>query len=139
MPYLAQATIMGHAGNDTQIKAFDKDACARVNVAVETRKKIDGEWSKITTWWQVEVWGKQAEWLAKDGQKGALIVATGQPYIDTWTDKDGHQRQTLRLRATEARAVGAGKSKGEMPVEPSSPRVPSAASKADAGEDEPPF
>jgi single stranded DNA-binding protein len=135
MPYLANITIMGHAGSDAQSRQVGDQTVTRINVAVETRKKVDGAWAKHTTWWQVEVWGKQAEWLAADGKKGALVIASGEPSLDEYTGKDGTQQKSLRIRATEARVVRA---KGEAGAS-TAPAAAAPATQATGDEAEPPF
>ena len=137
MPYLSTATIMGHLGSDAQSKQIGDSTVTRCNVAVETRKKIDGTWTKVTTWWRVEVWGKQAEWLGRDGTKGALIVATGEASIDEWTDQSGNQKQTLTLRASEAKIVKP-KSDAASAHTATAP-APAAAAADTSTTDEPPF
>lgn len=140
MPYANQATIMGHIGQQPKLRHFgDGMAVASFTIANETRHKKQGEWCAITTWYKVQLFGKQAEWIA-EAPKGALVVVMGEIYEDEWTTKDGEQRKTLSINARSAQWV---KPKGEHGSASSgaaqgydAPQVPSAPS--DIG-DEPPF
>lgn len=95
MPNYSHSTIIGHAGRDAEARYMPNgDAVTSFPVAV-TRKRKDKE---TTTWWQISVFGKQAEWAAEI-QKGNVVFASGEPVMEEWTDKDGNKRQTLKLLA----------------------------------------
>lgn len=141
MPYLSNITIMGHAGNSAECREVGDTTCTTVNVAVNTRyKEKGGDWKDRTTWWRVSVWGKQGEWLARDCQKGSLIVASGEAEVREYTDKDGKPRWSAEIRATSCRVVG-GKEQAatDDPRAPTRATRPAAASGGGLIDDRPPF
>lgn len=62
----------------------------------ETRKWEDHE----ETWWSVTAWEKLAENCAETLGKGMSVIVVGRTYMDTFTGKDGVERQSLKVLAT---------------------------------------
>ena len=112
MPNFSQATIIGHAGRDSETRFTPGgDAVCEVSIAV-TRKRKETE---TVTWWKVVVFGKSAEW-AGEIKKGDVVFAAGEPVLEEWQDKDGNKRSTLKLYAQSI--VGHGKwQKADKPVD----------------------
>lgn len=103
MPNHAQITIIGHAGKDPETRHTPKgDAVCSVSVAT-TRKRQDKE---QTSWWRVQAFGKTAEALGRFVSKGTAFGVVGEPVIETWTDKDGQERQTPTIYADRIILLG---------------------------------
>ena len=59
-----------------------------------------GDREKVTTFVQIQVWGKPAEALAKYGKKGQEIFVEGQLRLEKWQDEGGHHsRHVLRVES----------------------------------------
>jgi single-strand DNA-binding protein len=85
MPYLAQATVMGHLGRDVETKhVASGKALHTFSVAVTEKKGAD----KVTSWFNVNVWGDLNKWKLDELKKGALVVVIGRLAVETW-EKDG--------------------------------------------------
>jgi single-strand DNA-binding protein len=85
MPYLAQATVMGHLGRDVETKhVASGKALHTFSVAVTEKKGAD----KVTSWFNVNVWGDLIQWKLDELKKGALVLVTGRLAVETW-EKDG--------------------------------------------------
>ena len=137
MPYHADCTLMGHITADVELKTAGDKQYAKFSLAVDTRAKIDGAWGKRTTFWRCTIWGKDAEWLARDAHKGSLVLVAGEPYSDDYQDKNGEEKtsphhvncRTARCLErsdkpaveTPAPAPTAPKKKHELPSDESEP------------------
>lgn len=72
----------------------------KLRCAAKDRKYKDGAWVDGTSLYiDVVVW-QQAEYLMESITKGDAIVVTGVLKADEWTDKDGNQRSTTFIEAT---------------------------------------
>ncbi len=81
-------TIIGYVSIDPEISTLPNGTVkASVRVPVDrTYKDKDGE--KITDWFNLEAFGKQAEIIAEYVKKGTLVVSKGTINIQNW-EKDG--------------------------------------------------
>ena len=103
MPNFAQATIIGHLGQDPDLRETHSGTQV-VSCSLATSHKRQGEES--TTWWRVSMFGKRAEVVARYLRKGDPALFSGEPYLRPWTDKDGNQRVSLELLASDFAFVG---------------------------------
>lgn len=82
--------LVGRSGRDPEIRYFESGkVVATFSVAVN-RPVRDG----VTDWFDIEVWGKQAEVAGEYVKKGTLIGIDGRLRWDTWTRKDNGEKQT---------------------------------------------
>lgn len=102
MPNYAQATIIGHAGNEPELKELRTTSVTNVSVAVTTRYK-DGE---QVSWYRVVFFGKLAETVQKFVNKGDPIFVSGRMKIEEWVDKNGNKRTSVEIIANEMQLLG---------------------------------
>ena len=96
MPNSASAQIMGHLGQDPELKySQGGNVFATGSIAVKTGY---GE-RATTTWWKYTIFGKKAELLAEWATKGQAVLLIGTPYQEEWTGKDGTVNKTAKLDA----------------------------------------
>lgn len=96
--------IVGRLGQDPEIKYFESGSVkARFSIAVDRNFSKE---NKITDWFNIEVWGKQAEFVGEWVKKGSMVAVTGQLELSRWTDQAGNQREFPLIRATDIRFVG---------------------------------
>lgn len=112
------AVLIGRVGRDPETRTFDGGrSITKFSIAVNRPIK-DKQGNSVTDWFEVNVWGKQAE-LAQDMvRKGALISIAGAVHIDEWTDRDGNKQRTVKLNADgfqllESRKDGDGQASGQ--------------------------
>lgn len=107
-------TIVGNLTADVELKFTPQGkAVAKFSVATAERFKNEkGEWdSKNTTFWNIIVWDKQAEYVADSIGKGDEVIVFGKAYTTSWEDKKtGEKRSRMEVTATKvavslARAV----------------------------------
>jgi single-strand DNA-binding protein len=105
----ASITLLGRLGADPERKG----EVVRVRMATDRRAKVDGEWGKVSTWWQVTVFGKQAEFCERFLQKGAVILVEGEIGARDYTDKDGNKRQAYDVIANAVTSVSKAPEQGD--------------------------
>ena len=120
-------TFTGHAGRDPEVRYLESGtAVAKFTVAVAGRTRDDE-----TLWWNVEVWGKQAQIAADYVRKGSLVGITGSIKQDSWVDRTtGEKRTKLVVNCRQLdlmpgkRVDGQGQPADSWGGEPSEEEVP---------------
>ena len=105
MPHYAHATVIGHLGQDPDLRETHSGTKV-VSCSLATSHKRQGE--ETTTWWRISLFGNRAEVVARYLRKGDPALFSGEPYLRPWTDKDGNQRVSLELLASDFAFVGGG-------------------------------
>jgi len=103
-------TVVGNLGRDPELR-YTPQGQAVCNFSVATsEKKRDkaGEMQEVTIWFKVTTWGKQAETASKYLSKGRPVYIEGRLRVDEWTDRDGKNRYTLEVNATDLQFLGTG-------------------------------
>lgn len=96
--------IVGRLGQDPEIKYFESGSCkAKFSMAVDRNLSRD---NKITDWFNIEVWGKQAEFVSEWVKKGAMVAVQGTVEMNRWTDQQGVEREFFTIKASDIRFVG---------------------------------
>jgi len=100
--------IVGNLGRDPELR-YTPQGTAVCNFSVATtekRRDKSGDFQDVTTWFRVTLWEKKAEVAAKYLQKGKPVYIEGRLKIDEWTDRDGNNRYTLDVTATDMQFIG---------------------------------
>lgn len=105
-------TIVGNLGRDPELRYTPQgNAVCNFSVATNEKKKDKaGDMQDVTTWFRITLWGKQAETASKYLTKGSPIYVEGRLRVEEWTDRDGGQRYTLEVQATDMQFISAGRS-----------------------------
>lgn len=104
MPSINRAQILGHLGQDPEVR-YTQNQTPVANLSIATNwKGKDGQES--TEWHRVTVWGKQAEWIGGQAQKGDLVFVEGRIQTRKWEDRDGNTRYQTEIVATTAVPLG---------------------------------
>lgn len=97
-------TLVGRLGQDPEIKYFESGSVkAKFSVAVDRNFSKE---NRITDWFNIEVWGRTAEFVGEWVKKGALVSVTGQMDVNAYTDQAGNNREWLYVKAADVRFVG---------------------------------
>jgi len=77
-------TLVGRVGGDPDIKYFDsgKVVC-KLTLAVRRRSRNSDQ----PDWFELELWGKTAEFAKNYAHKGKQIAVKGSLKFDTWSDR----------------------------------------------------
>lgn len=110
--------VVGNLGRDPELRYTPQgNAVCNFSVATSEKKRDKaGELQDITTWFRVTTWNKQAETASKYLTKGSPIYIEGRLKVEEWTDRDGKNRYTLEVNATDLHFIGSGRN-DEMPSE----------------------
>src|SRR5215472_12644534 len=96
-------TIVGYLGRDPETR-YTPDGAPVCNFSVATterRRDKSGEPQELTTWFQVALFGRQAENVKEYLSKGSHVWLEGSLTVNQWTDRDGARRVNLEVRGSE--------------------------------------
>lgn len=116
----ATTQIGGRLTRDVETKTVgDNLTIATFSVAVNTKKKVAGQYEDHASFYDVTLIGKRAENFAKFHKKGDLCFVTGTLIQDRWEAKDGTKRSKVVVQGQDWCFVSGGKAdEGErQPVE----------------------
>jgi single-strand DNA-binding protein len=117
--------ILGNLGKDPEVR-YTNSQQAVANLRVATSRawtdKQSGQRKEETEWFDVEVWGKQAEACGEHLAKGRQVFVEGRLRTEKWTDKQsGAERYRTKVVAESVRFIGGrggGGQRGETPEAP---------------------
>jgi single-strand DNA-binding protein len=100
--------IVGNLGRDPELRYTPQGTpvCSFTVATNDKRKDKTGEQQDITTWFRVTVWGRQAETASQYLTKGRPVYIEGRLRMEEWADRDGKQRSTLEVHATDMQFIG---------------------------------
>lgn len=95
--------LVGNLGQDPDTKyTAGGDAVTNISIATsEAWKGRDGEKQESTEWHKVVFFGKLADIAAQYLVKGAKVFVEGKLKTESWEDKDGNKRSTVKIHAHE--------------------------------------
>ena len=76
--------LVGRAGREPDVRYFESGSIVANFTLAVNRRSRDEE----PDWFNLEIWGKQAQIAADYVKKGSLIGVTGSFKIDSWKDKN---------------------------------------------------
>ena len=96
-------TLVGRAGRDPEVRYFESGSVvANLTLAVNRRSSNDEP-----DWFNLEIWGKQAQVAADYVRKGALVGIIGSFKLDRWTDRaSGEERTKPVIRVDRLELLG---------------------------------
>ena len=96
-------TLVGRAGRDPEVRYFESGSVvANLTMAVNRRNRNDDP-----DWFNLEIWGKQAQVAADYVKKGSLIGITGSFKLDSWKDRNtGEDRNKPVVRVDRLELLG---------------------------------
>ena len=96
-------TLVGRAGRDPEVRYFESGTVvANLTMAVNRRNREDEP-----DWFNLEIWGKQAQVAADYVKKGSLIGITGSFKMDSWKDRNtGETRSKPVVRVDRLELLG---------------------------------
>jgi single-strand DNA-binding protein len=101
--------LVGNLGRDPELRYTPQGTpvCSFTMATNEKRKDRSGEMADVTTWFRVTLWGRQAETASQYLTKGRPVYIEGRLRIEEWSDRDGKNRYTLEVHATDLQFIGA--------------------------------
>jgi len=103
--------LVGNLGRDPELR-YTPDGTPVCNFSLATNERRrdpkTGENNDITTWFRVTLWRRQAETASQYLTRGKSVYIEGRLRVEEWTDRDGKQRHTLEVTATDMQFLGGG-------------------------------
>jgi single-strand DNA-binding protein len=101
-------TLVGRAGRDPDLTHFESGSVlAKVSLAVDRRNR-----SKEPDWFNLEIWGKNAEVVSQYVHSGKLLSVTGRLAFNHWEDTvTGKQRCTPIIKVDAVTLLSSGTSR----------------------------
>ncbi len=111
---LNKAILIGNLGADPETR-FMQDGTCVCNLRLATTEKFknrNGEQQEKTEWHRVVLWGRLGEIANQYLKKGARVYIEGKIETRKWQDRDGNDRYTTEIRASEMKMLGGGNQNG---------------------------
>ena len=95
--------LVGRAGRDPEVRYFESGSVvANLTMAVNRRGR-----DEQPDWFNLEIWGKQAQVAADYVKKGSLLGITGSFKLDTWDDRNtGEAKSKPVIRVDRLELLG---------------------------------
>lgn len=109
MASLNKVTLIGNLGADPEVRHMTNgDQVANIRLATTDtwRDKASGEQRESTEWHRVVFYRRLAEIVGQYLNKGSQVYIEGRIKTRKWTDKDGQERYTTEIEATEMKMLG---------------------------------
>jgi single-strand DNA-binding protein len=137
--------LIGNLGADPETRYMPSGG-AVTNLSVATNEswkdKQTGELQERTEWHRVVMYDRLAEIAAEYLRKGSQVYIEGSLRTRKWQDKDGNDRWTTEIRATDMQMLGGRSAAGAPAMSPGRPaedKAPARAGVADEFDDDIPF
>ena len=99
--------IIGNLTRDEELSYTPSGmAVGKISIAVNRRVKKGQEWVDEANYFDVSLFGKQAESLQRFLTKGKQIAVDGFLKQERWTDQDGHSRSAIKIVANDIQLLG---------------------------------
>ena len=109
MASVNKVIIVGNLGRDPEVR-YTPNGSAVCNVTVATsrarKNKESGEKTEDTEWHRIVFFDKLAEIAGEYLKKGRSVYVEGRLQTRKWTDKDGVEKYTTEIVATEMQMLG---------------------------------
>lgn len=141
MKDLNHVVLIGRLTRDAELKYTSSNmAVCKFGVANNQSRKKDNAWVEEAHFFDVTVWGKQAEAIHKYLVKGKQVAIDGELRFSRW-EKDGQARSRVEINANNVQLLGG--SGGQTPQGGGPPETsheqPSSGPAGDTFEDDIPF
>ncbi|HSX21328.1 MAG TPA: single-stranded DNA-binding protein [Gaiellaceae bacterium] len=116
MANINRVVLVGNLTKDPELRTTPSGtSVCKLRVAVNTRQKDSstGEWGDKPNYFDVTVWGNQAESCAQYLSKGRPIGVDGRLDWREWDAQDGTKRQAVEIIADTVQFLG---SRGDNPA-----------------------
>lgn len=123
MADINQVVLVGRLTRDAEMKyTSGGTAVSKIGLAVNRRVKKGDTWTDEASFFDVAIWGKQAESLNPYLLKGQQVAISGELRQDRW-EQDGQKRSRVEIAANDVQLLGrpAGSEGGQARPAVSSP------------------
>jgi single-strand DNA-binding protein len=108
--------LVGHLGQDPE-QRYTQGGAAVTNFRMATNESYNdrstGEKVEKTEWHRIVCWGKLAEIVGQYLTKGRQVYVEGNLQTRQWKDKEGNDRYTTEVRASDLVMLGSKPDNGD--------------------------
>ena len=119
-----KAIIVGNLGKDPDTR-YTAGGTAITHITVATSEtwndKTTGEKQEKTEWHRIVFFNRLAEIAGEYLRKGSQVYIEGKLQTRKWTDKDGHDKFTTEIVASEMQMLGSKSEKSAKPAAKTEP------------------
>jgi single-strand DNA-binding protein len=107
--------LLGRLGKDPEVKYLDNNRAVANFTLATNEVYLDKSGNKVeqTDWHNIEMWDALAKNAEKVLKKGRTVFIEGKIKNDTWVDKEGNKRSTMRIRALQFQVVNSNNANSE--------------------------
>ena len=109
MASVNKVILVGNCGRDPEIRYLPSgQAVANISIATSSKRKdkASGEYIDDTQWHRVTFYDRLAEIAGQYVKKGRPVYVEGRLKYGKYTDKDGIEKNTVDIIATELQLLG---------------------------------
>ena len=111
--------LIGNLGADPETRDLPSGGTIcnlRLATTEKWKDKTTGETKEISEWHRVVLFRKLAEIAGQYLKKGASVYIEGRIRTRKWQDKDGQERYTTEIEASEMKMLGATQGNASKPI-----------------------
>ena len=113
MANINRVVLVGNLTKDPELRPTSGSSLCKLRIAVNTRRKDEtGQWVDKPNYFDVTVWGNQAESCAQYLSKGRPVAIDGRLEWREWETPEGNKRQAVDVVADTVQFLG-GRGDGE--------------------------
>ena len=109
---LNKVMLAGNLTRDPELKSAGGTTVMELSIAVNDRKKVDGEWTEEPNYFDLTMFGTRAEKVSGFLKKGTKIAIIGRLKQQRW-EKDGQKRSKVSVVVDDLEFMTAPVSKPE--------------------------
>jgi single-strand DNA-binding protein len=110
MASVNKVILVGNLGADPETRYMPNgDAVANIRIATTEswKDKASGEKRELTEWHRIVFYRRLAEIVGQYLKKGSSVYIEGRIRTRKWQDKEGQERYTTEIEASEMKMLGA--------------------------------
>ena len=117
--------LVGNLGADPDLRTIPSGKqVAEFSLATSRRwNDKEGQLQQSTEWHKIVVWDRMAALCHQYLQKGRQVYIEGRLQTEKWTDREGRDRWTTKVIASQVIFLGNGQQATGMAPQPSAPEV----------------
>lgn len=98
--------VVGNLGRDPELRYTPQGTpVTSFSLATNERETRGGEKQDVTTWFDVTLFGRQAEVASQYLAKGKQVYIEGRFRSEEWTDRDGNKRVTNKIKGSDMQLI----------------------------------
>lgn len=116
MASVNKVILVGNLGADPEVRYMTNgDAVANIRMATTEswKDKASGERREMTEWHRVVFYRRLTEIVGQYLKKGSPVYIEGRIRTRKWQDKEGQERYTTEIEATEMQMLGSRQGQGD--------------------------